>query len=98
MGDEKADLVHVSGNHDSGAVAPFGADDVPQDINPQVIDEGAQGVDNNRPNPVLATGNPWCFADLLQQFEVHGIRHVVSIPPAAQAVDPGLTLSIGDAL
>jgi hypothetical protein len=98
MGDEKANLVHVGGDHDPGTVATFGSDNVPEDVDAQVIDEWSQLVGNNRPHPVLTTGNARCLAEPFQQIEVEGFRHVSSILRVTLANRYRLDDEIEDAL
>ena len=86
MGDEKPDLVHVSGEHDPRTIATPGSDHTAQGVNPQLIDERSQLLDHDRPHPLLAPGNPRCRAEPLQQFEIHRIRHVASRPSGAPAI------------
>jgi hypothetical protein len=82
MGDEEPDLVHVGGDHDARAIAALGADDAAQSIDPQVVDEGAQLVGDERPHLVLPARNTWCRAETPQEIEVHGVRHVASMESA----------------
>jgi hypothetical protein len=86
MGDEKADLIHVAGEHDPGSVTALGSYDAAQRVNSQLIDEGPEFLSNNCPHPVLTPGYSRCRTEPLQQFEVHAFRHIASRPPTAQAI------------
>ena len=64
--DEEADLVHVSGNRDDGALALLVGNQIPECVNLDRIDVALQRSLHKRPNRCFVAGDARRFAQSLQ--------------------------------